>query len=175
MCKMLFIGTQNKLQEILFDTVDPDLYLEKISSEFLPIKPTFKNQNIYFIGTSRGCSCDFGIQSHKLDPTYIEQTTPIQNLINKYRKLSGTFDEWKKRHQEKVVNAIEVQADYLTQTLKLVDIILNETKKGNTVEMFCVWAGDYNTTPEFNDIIDTTKVDLRENFEIAEREFVTFE
>jgi hypothetical protein len=174
MCKMLFIGTQNELQEISLDNVNPDFYLEKISGELLPIKQSFKNQNIYFVGTSRGCSCDFGIQSNRRDPTLIEQTPPIQNFFNKFRKLSGTLDERKKRHQEKVDTASEAQANYLTQTLKLVDIILNETKKGNTVEIFCVWAGDYNATPEFNDTIDTTKIDLKENFEIAEKGFATF-
>ena len=171
---MLFIGTQNKLQEIPLDVADPDLYLEKISGELLPIKQSFKNQNIYFVGTSRGCSCDFGIQSNKRDQKSIQQTPPIQNVLNQFRKLSGTFNEWEKRHQEKVANVIEAQANYLTQTLKLVDIILNETKKSNTVEMFCVWAGDYNATPEFNDTIDTTKINLRENFEIAEKGFATF-
>ena len=174
MCKMLFIGTQNELQEILLDATNPDFYLEKISGEFLPVKQTFRNQNIYFVGTSRGCSCDIGIQSNRRDPTLIEQTPPIQNLFNKFRKLSGTLDEWKKRHQEKVDNAIEAQANYLTQTLKLVDIILNETNKENAVEMFCVWAGDYDTTPEFNDTIDTKKIDLRKSFEIAEKEFIIF-
>ncbi len=174
MCKMLFIGTQNELQEIPLDATNPDFYLEKISGEFLPIKHTFKNQNIYFVGTSRGCSCNLGIQSNKHDPTLIAQTPPVQNLLNKFRKLSGTFDDWRKRHQENVDNAIEAQENYLTQTVNLVDIILNETNKGKTVEIFCVWAGDYGTTPEFNDTIDTKKVDLRENFEIAEKEFTTF-
>lgn len=135
---------------------------------------TFSHQNIYFVGTSRGCSCDFGIQSNKRDQASIERTAPIQNLLNKYRKISGTYDEWKKRHQEKVANTIEAQANYLTQTLKLIDIILSETKNKNTVEMFCVWTGDYIATPEFNETIDTTKIDLRENFEIAEKEFTIF-
>jgi hypothetical protein len=104
----------------------------------------------------------------------IEQTPPIQNFFNKFRKLSGTLDKWKKRHQEKVDNAIEAQVKYLTQTLNLIDIILNEINEGNSVEMFCVWAGDYDTTPEFSDTIDTKKIDLRENFEISEKEFVIF-
>jgi len=174
MCKMLFIGTRNGLQEVSLDTTHSNFYLERISGEFLPIKQTFKNQNVYFVGTSRGCSCDFGIQSNKRDLKSIEQTPPIQNLFNKFRKLSGTLDKWKKRHQEKVDNAIEAQANYLTQTLKLVDIILGEVNKGNTVEMFCVWAGDYETTPEFTNTTDTININLRDNFEIAEKEFTTF-
>ena len=174
MCKMLFIGTQNKIQEIPFDADAPDFYLEKISCEFLPIKQTFNNQNIYFVGTSRGCSCDFGIQSNKRESISIEQTPPIQSFLNNFRKLSGSLNEWEKRHQEKVANIMEEQCNYLTQTLKLVDVIMNETKKGNPVEMFCVWAGDYNTKPEFNDTINTKEIDLRENFEISENEFITF-
>jgi hypothetical protein len=174
MCKMLFIGTQNELQEVPFDSNHPNFYLEKISGEFLPIKLNFKNKNIYFVGTSRGCSCDFGILSNKRDPTSIEQTPPIQNLYNKFRKLSGTLDEWKKQHQEKVDNAIQTQANFLRETLELVDIILGETNKENNVEMFCVWAGDYETTPEFTNTTDTTNINLRGNFEINEREFTTF-
>ena len=163
---MLFIGTQNELKEKPLDSNKPDFYLERISGEFLPIKQVFKNQNIYFVGTSRGCSCDFGIQSNRLDPTSI-QTPSIKNLLNKFRKASGI-------NQEKVHNAVKEQANYLAQTLKLVDIVLNETKEGNKVEMFCVWAGDYDTAPEFHNTIDTTKTDLRETFEVAEKEFVTF-
>jgi len=147
---MLFIGTQNELQEIPLDTQYADLYLEKISGDFLPIKQAFKNQNIYFVGTSRGCSCDFGIQSNQRDTSSLGQTPPIQSLFNKVRKLSGTFDEWERRHKEKVVNAIETQASFLTQTLKLVDIILSETQNGNSVETYCVWAGDYETKPELH-------------------------
>lgn len=174
MCKMLFLGTQNELQEIPPDTSAPDLYLEKITGELLPIRDSFKNRNIYFVGTSRGCSCNFGIQSNKRDKTSIQQTPPIQNILNKFRKLGGTFIDWEKRQQAKVDNILEAQANYLTQTLKLVDIILNETKKSTTVEMFCVWSGDYKAIPEFTGVIDTKKINLKENFEITEKEFLTF-
>lgn len=174
MCKMLFIGTQNKLQEIPIGPDSPYFHLEKISGEFLLIKQNFKNNNTYFVGTSRGCSCDFGIQSNKHEPISIEKIPPIQLFLNNFRKLSGSLNGWEKRHQEKVANVLKEQDNYLAQTLELVAIILDETEKGNPVELFCVWAGDYNTKPEFTSTIDTKKIDLRENFEIAEKEFVTF-
>ena len=91
-----------------------------------------------------------------------------------FRKTTGPFNETEMRHQEKVANLVETQANNLKQTLKLIDIILSETKKSNTVEMFCVWAGDYKAASECNNTIDTTKFSLRENFEVAENEFVTF-
>ncbi len=50
MCKILFIGTQNELQEIPLDEKCPDLHLEKISGELLPVKHVFKIRMFISLG-----------------------------------------------------------------------------------------------------------------------------
>ncbi len=69
---------------------------------------------------------------------------------------------------------MEAQSSYLTPTLKLVEIILRETRNGNSVETFCVWAGEYNSEPELRKTIDTSEMNLKDRFEISEKEFQTF-
>ena len=63
MCKMLFIGTQEKLQVIPFDEDKPNFHIEEVTGELLPVRQVFNNKNVYFVGTSRGCGCDFGVKS----------------------------------------------------------------------------------------------------------------
>lgn len=174
MCKMLFIGTKTELQEIPFDKDHLDLHVEKISGEYLPVKHAFHNPFIYFVGTSRGCSCDFGIKSNHRDIETLGQVAPIQKVLNKVRKISGAYEQWEKKYQDKVENLSNEQANYLNQTLKLIDIIEQETKKGNSVELYCTWAGDYRAEPEFQEVIDTKKKDIKSDFEIAEKEFIKF-
>jgi hypothetical protein len=169
---MLFIGTKTELQEISFDKNHPEFHVEKISGEFLPVKHAFKNPFIYFVGTSRGCSCDLGLKSNQRDRDTLEQVAPIQNVLNTVRKISGTYKEWEKKHQSKVENLSNEQANYLNQTLKLIEIIKQEIQKGNSVELYCTWTGDYAAEPEFHEVIDTKQKDIRIDFEIAEKEFV---
>jgi hypothetical protein len=171
---MLFIGTKTALQEITFDKDHPGFHVEKIAGAFLQVKHAFQNPFIYFVGTSRGCSCDFGIKSNQRNRKTLEQVAPIQNVLNKVRKISGTYERWEKNHQDKVESLSKEQANYLKQTLKLIDIIEQETQKGNLVELYCTWAGDYGAEPEFQEVIDTTQRDIRNEFEIAEKEFVKF-
>jgi hypothetical protein len=148
--------------------------LEKVSGEFLPIKHAFKNPFIYFVGTSRGCSCDFGVKSNQRDRETLEQIAPIQKMLNKVRKISGTYEQWEKKHQDKVESLSNKQASYLNQTLKLIDIIEQEVRKGNAVELYCTWAGDYGSVPELHEVIDTKHMDIKSDFEIVEKEFITF-
>lgn len=174
MCKMLFIGTKTEQQEIPFEEAQPDFHLETISGEFLPVRQVFSNPHIYFAGTSRGCSCDFGIKSNQRSEDSIGQIAPVQKVLNKMRKLSGSYAEWEKWHTEKVGKALHEQEQYLNQTLRLIALIESETRKGNPVELYCTWVGDYGAEPELHDTIDTSKVDIRTDFEIAEKEFKTF-
>ncbi len=171
---MLFIGTKTDLQEIPFEEAHPDFHLEKISGEFLPVRQVFNNPYVYYAGTSRGCSCDFGIKSNQQSEETVGQITPAQKILNKVRKLSGSYPEWEKRHQEKVEKLLHNQEQYLNQTLRLVALIESEIRNGNPVELYCTWTGDYGAHPEFHDTIDTKQVDIGADFEIAEREFKTF-
>ena len=171
---MLFIATQNTLREIPRNLNTPDFYIEKISGDFLPVKRHFKNSHVYFVGTSRGCSCDFGIKSNQRDLSLIAETPPIQKFMNKLRQLKGTLEKWEKRHEEKIIKYGEEQQSYLLQTRKLIDVILGEIQNGSSVEMYCVWAGGYNDEPEIYRTANAAKENIREDFEIDEKEFTTF-
>ena len=56
----------------------------------------------------------------------------------------------------------------------LLDIIESQTHKGNQVELYCVWAGDYEAQPEVSESVDVAKENLKEKFEVAENVFTTF-
>jgi hypothetical protein len=174
MCKMLFIGTITVQRVIPFVEARPDFHIEVVSGEFSPVLQVFKNPHIYFVGTSRGCSCDFGIKSNQHSADTLGKTTPAYKYLNKLRKLSGTYSEWKHRHTGRVEKLLCDQAQYLSETLQLVSLIESEAQKGNPVELYCTWLGDYGAKPEFKDMIDTKKVDIKTDFEIAEKEFKTF-
>ena len=140
---MLFIGTKTEQQEIPFEESNPDFHIEKISGEFLPVQQVFSNPYVYFTGTSRGCSCDFGIKSNQRSEESIGQIAPVQKVLNKVRKVGGSYAE-------------------------------SEVQKGNPVEVYCTWTGEYGAAPEFHDTIDTKQVDLNADFEVSENEFKTF-
>jgi hypothetical protein len=66
MCKMLFIGTQNKLREVPRDDNKSDFFLEEISGEFLSIRFAFKAPNIISLEQGRSCIHDlFHLKSHR--------------------------------------------------------------------------------------------------------------
>lgn len=171
MCRMLFVGTEREQHEVPYNPNKTDFYFEKISGELLPIRKAFKNKYIYFVGTSRGCSCDFGVISNQVNPTLIGQITPLQKVFNLIRRLIGTFQQWESQHIEKVKRQINEIRQYRDQTMRLLSIIECETKKGNAVELYCTWAGEYDAEPISYEVIDTKKVDIRLDFEADERVF----
>ncbi|MEI6950839.1 hypothetical protein V9K67_26905 [Paraflavisolibacter sp. H34] len=174
MCKMLFIGTKTELQEVPFDKEHPRFYVEKISGDFLLIKHAFQNPYIYFVGTSRGCSCDFGIKLNKRSADVLSEVYPIQKVFNKIRKVAGTYEQWEECHQKRINKLLDEQADYLSQTVRLIDLIEQKVQQEGPVELYCVWAGDYEAAPEIRNTIDFKRTDLREDFEIDERELIVF-
>ena len=174
MCKMLFIGTNIQFLEHPLDTKAPGFNVEKISGEFLAVKSVFQNPYVYFVGTSHGCSCDFGIQITTEENLKINHSSPFQNFQNKFRKLTGTYEEWQKKHTEKMSKLIEQDQNYKTQTFELIDIITKGVNNGNSVELYCTWAGDYSAKPEAFQTIELSKTDIKKSFEIEEKFFVTF-
>jgi hypothetical protein len=112
MCKMLFIGIKEKLEVIPFDQTRPDFYVEVFDGEFKPVADKFENKNIYFIGTSRGCSCDFGIEKdmklQDFSETEIEQKVRQEkSFLNPIRQFLGTQDKHIKERIEKTKKIIE--------------------------------------------------------------------
>lgn len=145
---MLFIGTKEKLDETPFDKEQPDFFIESINEEFQPVADKFEHKNIYFIGTSRGCSCDFGIEKdfnqQKISENEIEQKVRREkSLLNPIRQLLGTHDKHIKEKIEKTKKLFENEQSYFDQTLKLIDILKSNTTDCSFTEMYCCWAGEY--------------------------------
>lgn len=176
---MLFIGTKEKLEEIPFDKEHPDIYMEAINEEFQPVANKFDNKNIYFIGTSRGCSCDFGIEKdfslHKISETEIEQKVRKEkSLLNPIRRLLSTQDKHIKEKIEKTKKMFEQEQSYFDQTLKLIDILKSNTTENSFTEMYCCWAGEYSEQIDEYKSINISKEKLDDYFDIELKEKVKF-
>lgn len=176
---MLFIGTKEKLEEIPFDKEHPNIYIEAINEEFQPVADKFDNKNIYFIGTSRGCSCDFGIEKdfslYKISETEIEQKVRQEkSLLNPIRQLLGTQDKHMKEKIEKTKKMFEQEQSYFDQTLKLIDILKSNTTDNSFTEMYCCWAGEYSEPIDEYKNINISQEKLEDCFEIELKEKVIF-
>jgi len=180
MCKMVFIGTASELEEIPFDQNIPDFSVEPLTNEFLQVDDKFKNPNIYFVGTSRGCSCDFGVRKLPADEKKKreEKQERIQKSAEKIaehvRKLLGTQKNWQEKQTITKVQLQKDEENYKLQTLKLIELIDNNCDNVNTVELYCCWAGDYNSIVGEYKMVDLKEINLRQGFEIEEKELVTF-
>ena len=179
MCKMLFIGTKEKLVEIPFDQARPDFYVEAIDGEFKPVADKFENKNIYFIGTSKGCSCDFGIEKDfkpkDFSETEIEKNIRQEkSLLNPIRQLLGTQDRHIREKIEKTKKMVEQEQGYFDQTLRLIKILKSNTTDQSFTEMYCCWAGEYSEPIDEYRTINISQEKLKEQFEIELREKVKF-
>ena len=179
MCKMLFIGTIEKLEEAPFDNDRPDLYIEAIDGEFKPVADKFDNKNIYSIGTSRGCSCDLGIEKDfkfsDFSETEIEQKIRQEkSLLNPIRQLLGTQDRHIKGKIEKTKKMVEQEQSYFAQTQKLIEILKSNTTDHSFTEMYCCWAGEYSEPIDEYKTINISQENLEDHFEIELRQKVKF-
>ena len=179
MCKMLFIGTNKKLEEIPENKLHPDICLETISGEFLPIADKFKNPYIYFVGTSRGCSCDFGIEQgidhNKITDDELEaRARQRNNLLDSFRKLLGTQEKHIHSRIGNLKKLVEQERHYHDQTMKLIQIIYTNSTDNKTSELYCCWAGEYSAAIEETKTVNLKDMDLKKYFEIELREKVNF-
>jgi hypothetical protein len=176
---MLFIGTKEKLEEIPFDQARPDFYVETIDGEFKPVADKFENKNIYFIGTSIGCSCDFGIEKvmklQDFSETEIEQNVRQEkSLLNPIRQFLGTQYKHIKEKIEKTKKMIKQEQSYFDQTQKLIGILKSNTTNHSFTEMYCCWAGEYSEPIDEFRTINISQEKLEDYFNIELREKVKF-
>ena len=130
MCKIIFIGTTDTLDERPWDEQNPTFYLQHLTEEESAVRKNFTKQNVYCVGTHRGCSCDF-------------------------ISYSNIPDE-----------------EYRIERLGLASVIEHQLIKGNEVELYCCWAGDYNSGFEEK----TKRLFARnlEDFYIDEKEIIVY-
>jgi len=176
---MLFIGTKEKLEEIPFDKECNNLYVEAIDGEFKPVADKFDNKNIYFIGTSRGCSCDFGIEKDFelrdfLEREIEQKIRQAKSFLNPIRQLLGTQDRHIREKIEQSKKMVEQEQSYFNQTLKLIEILKANTKDQSFTEMYCCWAGEYSEPIEKYRTINILPERLEDYFEIELKEKVKF-
>lgn len=179
MCKMLFIGTKEKLEEVPFDKERPDLYIEAIKGDLTRVADKFDNKNIYFIGTSRGCSCDFGMEKdyHPCNYSIIEFEQKIRqkkSLLKPIRQLLGTQESYIKNKIEKTKKMVEQEQNYFHQTLKLIRILSSNTTDLNFTELYCCWAGEYSEPIDEYKTINILQEKLENYFDIELNEKIKF-
>ncbi len=86
MCLAVYISTDKELELRTFVAGQTDIYFEKPSDEEEnALRPKFSKKNIYYIGSSSGCSCDFGFDSEDFGDTELvseEDKKSPQKLID---------------------------------------------------------------------------------------------
>jgi hypothetical protein len=86
MCLAVYISTDKELELETFVAGQTDIYFEKPSDEEEnALRPKFSNKNIYYVGSSSGCSCDFGFDSEDFSDTELvreEDKKSPQKLID---------------------------------------------------------------------------------------------
>jgi hypothetical protein len=171
---MIFIGTDSELKEIPFDKNEPDFHLEKITGDYLDVKSNFSVENIYYVGTSRGCGCDFRIANSQPDNVDNRHDTFAQVGLRKIRTLLGTQADWESRTENRTREMTAMKFTFLEQTNRLIDLIEKEVQEGRMVELYCCWADDYKSKPNEKRTIKIDTESLRDNFDIEENELLTF-
>lgn len=170
MCKTIFISTKEPLTEIPFDEASPNFAVTKITDEFLSIKNKFSDKNIYLVNTSRGCGCDFGVAKIPDLAGYLEKENermyPIDKMAEKFRTLLGRQEDWKRKHIEKVKGQIENEKFFVQQTQKFIALIKDNVTSSSDVELYCCWAGDYETPTEDTKYINIDDKKFFDSFDL---------
>jgi hypothetical protein len=89
MCKMVFIGTNLELAEIPWNENKKDFHVQRISDEFKDVARHFRTENIYSVGTSEGCGCNFVLKlgwfgnkdEEREGLNFVAQTNKLVDLI----------------------------------------------------------------------------------------------
>jgi len=173
MCKNIFIGTDSILEDVPFNKDKPNFHLEKITGEFLQVIKNFSTKNIYYVGTSRGCGCDFSLIHNQINHDNDRHETFLQFGARKLRTYLGTQENWEKRKAKQNQELTESTLFYLAQTNRLIDLIESIVKKGQTVELYCCWSGNYDAATEERKSVSIETI--RTNFEIEEGQILTFQ
>lgn len=64
--------------------------------------------------------------------------------------------------------------NFVSQTHRLIDLIVGKTSKDNEVELYCCWAGDYKSNFENVETLDTSDNEFKDKFEIEEKKLIRF-
>lgn len=85
MCLAVYISTDKELETGTFVAGQTYIYFEKPTvEEAKALRPKFSKKNIYYVGSSSGCSCDFGFDSEDFYATELiseEDKKSPQKLI----------------------------------------------------------------------------------------------
>ena len=86
MCLAVYIATDKKIELGTFVAEQTYIYFEKpIDEEEIALRPIFSKKNIYYVGSSSGCSCDFGFDSEDFNDAELiseEDKKSPQKLID---------------------------------------------------------------------------------------------
>lgn len=154
MCTLLFMATATPTTERVYNEDSPALMIEPISDEYRAYRKLFVNPNVYYVATSRGCACDFGLEYDQDRDWDVNNIIPLQRFFNLFRKLAGTHKKWEEGHREKVKKHVAQRNSFVQQTHELISIIETETKRGGSVELYFT-----NQMEDINSLI-------REDFDI---------
>ena len=141
---MCYIGINSEIEEKRFDQSNPAFCIEKMDfSDFN--EKTFSSKNIYYIGSSEGCGCGFGIK--EIPENIISE---VRTIVKEKGKIPDKYREYFEYEDtsEQVEATIKENKEYVGDTKKNYSLICNLSEKNDFVEFFGCWAGSEKSEPD---------------------------
>ena len=144
MCVMCYIGVNSKIQEIEFIQEKPAFCIEKVDASSFDEK-TFTSSNIYWVGSSAGCGCGFGMQ--KIPENIISE---VRALVKNKKKIPDKYRNFFEYENtlEDIEDTIRESTEFAEDTEKLYSLIYELSEKNNFVEFFACWSGSEKNEPD---------------------------
>ncbi len=176
MCKLVYIATGHELPLVPWDPAAPAFHLQPLCEEDAEVAARFSKPYVYFVGTTRGCGCDFGTW---------EDTGPVQEdaiaifagwvargilaWAKRVRMLLGTQEKHELKLQKEREQGEKDWEVHLADNEKLISLIECNTTPGHTMELYYCWAGDYADEAIGTEEINLTETNLREGFYLYQK------
>lgn len=132
MCINCYIGTEQEINEIPFAWSNPTFCIMKVDKSNFD-EETFMTENVYYIGTSNGCGCDFGTE--EIPERIIIEAKQCLNSNKEFSPKVKQFFEFEDTI-EFLNMSIENNKKYSKDTQKLYSLISDLSLKNKTIEFF---------------------------------------
>ena len=158
MCVMCYIGVNSKIQEIEFNQENPAFCIEKVDISDFDEK-TFTSSNIYWVGSSAGCGCGFGMQ--RIPENIISE---VRVLVKNKKKIPEKYRNYFEYEDtiEDVEDTIKESTEFAEDTEKLYSLICELSENNNVVELFGCWSGSEKKEPDkvIQVVLSTEKLEI---------------
>jgi len=137
MCVMCYIGLKSEIKEIEFNQDKPAFCIERMQKSDFDAK-TFSSPNIYWVGSSAGCGCGFGVQ--RIPENIISE---VRAFLKNKKKIPDKYRNYFEYEDtiEEVEDTIKENKEFAEDTEKLYSLICEQSENNDIIEFFGCWSG----------------------------------